>query len=205
MTTTFASRLLALGSAVLIGLPVAGTDNARADTYSFKGGHTTITVSWVHAGLSRHYGRIVGARGSLVFDPAKPEESRLEVTIDPSGLSTGVPALDRLLRGPDFFDVANQPPITFRSTSVRAGGERIGEVVGDLAIRGTMKSAALAVKWNFSGEHPLGLVNPGFAGQFVSGFSATARIVRSDWGLGRGTPLISDDVDIAIETELVRQ
>lgn len=178
---------------------------ARAETYHFEGGHSTVTVGWSHAGLSRHTARIVGFKGQLEFDPAAPETGRVEVQIDPASLSTGVAALDRLLRSPDFFDVASYPAITFTSTQAIVTGERTGQVIGDLTIRGMTKPVTLDVTWNFTGEHPLGLVNPSFAGKFVSGFSATTKLLRSEWGLGRGAPLISDEVDIAIEVEAVRR
>ncbi len=181
------------------------TEPAAAATFTFDGGHTTITFSWSHAGLSRHTGHIVGAEGMLEFDPAAPESARLEAILRPAKIWTGVPALDRLLRSADFFDSAAEPAVAFRSTRVKPTGERTGEVVGDLTIRGTSRPVTLDVTWNFSGEHPLGLLNPSFSGKFVSGFSATARIQRSEWGLGRGAPLISDEVDILIESEMVRK
>ena len=133
------------------------------------------------------------------------EESRLDVKIDPTRISSGVSALDRLLRSVDFFDATSHPAITFRSTSVVATGERSGEVTGELSIRGIAKPVVLSVVWNFSGEHPLGLVNPSFAGKFVSGFSAKTRLLRSEWGLERGAPLISDEIDVQIEVETTRR
>jgi polyisoprenoid-binding protein YceI len=183
----------------------AGALAAHAETYHFKGGHSTVTIGWSHAGLSHHTARIVGFKGALEFDPASPETGRVEVLIDPKELSSGVAALDRLLRSPDFFDVANYPAITFASTQVIVTGERTGQVIGDLTIHGVTRPVTLDVKWNFSGEHPLGLVNPSFSGKFVSGFSATTRLLRSEWGLGRGAPLISDEVDVTIEVEAVRR
>lgn len=200
------ARLNAAG-AVLIGLAVVVADvqPAAAAGYTFDGGHTTITFSWSHAGLSRHSGRVVGAEGTLEFDPAKPEAARLDAIVRPAKIWTGVPALDRLLRSADFFDSAAEPAVTFKSTAIKTTGERRGEVVGDLTIRGTSRPVTLDVTWNFSGEHPLGLLNPSFTGKFVSGFSATARIQRSEWGLGRGAPLISDEVEIAIEAEMVKK
>lgn len=198
------SWILSLLVALLASaLPAA--QSARAETYQFEGGHSTVTVGWSHAGLSHHTARVVGLTGALEFDPATPEAGRVDVKIDPAGLSSGVAALDRLLRSPDFFDVASYPAIAFVSTQAIVTGERTGQVVGDLTIRGITKSVTLDVTWNFTGEHPLGLVNPSFAGKFVSGFSATTRLLRSEWGLGRGAPLISDEVDVRIEVEAVRR
>lgn len=192
---------LALISAGLLFKPT----NGHADAYVFERGHTTLQFSWMHAGLSRNSGRIVGVAGALEFDPANPAASLVAVAIEPGRISTGVSALDRLLRSIDFFDVLNNATVTFKSTAITVTGERTGEVTGDLTIRDVTRPVTLAVKWNFTGEHPLGLVNPSFAGQFVSGFSATTRLLRSDFGLGRGAPLISDEVEIAIEAEVVRK
>lgn len=178
---------------------------AIAETYAFAGGHSTVSLSWSHAGLSRHSARIVGADGTLAFDPASPEAGHVEVRIDAARISTGVAGLDRLLRTNDYFDVNKHSAITFKSTDVQVTGERTGEVTGDLTIRGVTRPVTLAVTWNFSGEHPLGLINPSFSGKYVSGFSAKARLMRSEWGLGGGVPLISDEVEIAIEVEVVRR
>lgn len=197
-TTTVLAALALAG-----GLPVGS--RALAETYTLAGGHSTIVLSWSHAGLSRHSARVVGIEGTLELDTDTPEAARVDVKIDPSKISSGVGALDRLLRSADFFDVAARPTIAFQSTSVVRTGERTGDVTGDLTIRGTTRPVTLSVTWNFTGEHPLGLINPSFSGKFVSGFSATARLLRSEWGLGRGAPLISDDIDIAIELEAVRR
>ncbi|MFV0297090.1 MAG: YceI family protein [Hyphomicrobiaceae bacterium] len=177
---------------------------ARADTFAFAGGHTSVHFTWSHAGLSRHWGRIIGATGSLEFDPLNVGLSKLDVRLKAEDISTGVAALDRLLRSPDFFNVAQYPNITFRATAVQATGERKGDVTGDLTIAGITKPVTLHVTWNFSGAHPLGLVNPSFTGKYMAAFSATAQLRRSDWGLGRGAPLISDEIELRIETEMVR-
>lgn len=194
--------LLSPAVALLALLPGPG---ARAETYVLDGSHSTVSFSWNHAGLSRHTARIVGIGGTLEFDPRRPEEGRVEARIEPARISTGVAALDRLLRGPDFFNATSHPVITFRSTGARVTGERTGEVKGELTIGATTREVTLNVMWNFTGEHPLGLINPSFAGQFVSGFSASTRLLRSEWGLGRGAPLISDEIEIAIEVEPVRR
>ncbi len=198
-------RLRSAGLGLLVAALLLFPGIAGAASYAFAGGHTTVTFSWSHAGLSRHAGRIVGAEGTIEFDPAKPEDGRVDVLLKPADVSTGVGALDRLLRSPDFFDAAAKPAITFRSQSIKVTGERTGEVSGELTVAGIAKPVVLTVTWNFSGEHPLGLVNPSFAGKHVSGFSASSRLLRSEWGLGRGAPLISDEIEIQIEAEVVRR
>ncbi len=122
-----------------------------------------------------------------------------------ASLATGYDALDRQLRTADYFNVAAHPAITFKSTAVKRTGDKTAEVTGDLTILGIAKPVTLDVALNFAGEHPLGDINPAYAGRRAAGFSAKARIKRSDWGMERATPLISDEIDIAIETEFLKK
>lgn len=190
-------------AAVLAG--VVHCSAAVADTYIFDPGHTNITFSWNNLGLSRQSGRILEYEGMLEFDPLQPEEARLDVTLKVASLFTGAKQLDRDLRSSDFLDAARFPEITFRSTMVRRTGDRTGEVTGDLAIMGETRPVVLQVRWNYTGEHPWSTLNPIYRGKFVSGFSAVATIQRSDWGIKRGIPLVSDEIEIAIETEVSRR
>lgn len=178
---------------------------ARADIYAFDRDHTNITFSWNHLGIARQSARILDFDGTLEFDPSNPENGSVEVTMKVSSLFTGAKGLDRDLKSSDFFDAARFPEITFKSTLIRVVGERSGEVAGDLTILGVAYPVVLQVRWNFSGEHPLGAINPGYKGKYVTGFSAVTTLLRSAWGLKRAIPLVSDEVDVAIEAEFLRR
>ena len=178
---------------------------ALADTFTFDKQHTEVRFSWDHLGLSRQSGRFTDTTGTLSFDPAKPEASTVSVEIKLASLSTGIPALDnQLLKTRDYFDAAAHPVITFTSRDVHLTGDKTADVAGDLTINGLTKPAMLAVHWNYLGPHPLGAINPTFSGQTVAGFSARTNILRSDWGISRTIPLVSDENRIQIETELLR-
>ena len=178
---------------------------AGADTYVFDRDHTNITFSWNHLGISRQSARILDVDGILDFDPSDPENASVQVTMKVSSLFTGTKTLDRDLKSSDFFDAARYPEITFKSTLIRAVGERSGEVAGDLTILGVTYPVVLQVRWNFSGEHPLGDINPAYKGKYVAGFSAVTTVLRSAWGLKRAIPLVSDEIEIAIEAEFLRR
>lgn len=194
-------------AAVVVALVFAATSgtNVHAETYSFDKDHTAVTFSWGHLGLSRQSGRIRELEGRLEFDPANPEAGKVDVTLKVASLWTGVPALDTHLKSPDFFNADEHPTITFKSTAARKTGEKTGEVTGDLTIMGMTRPITLQVRWNYTGEHPLSTVNPIYKGKFVSGFSATAQLLRSEWGVSRAVPLVSDEIHISIETELLRE
>jgi len=179
---------------------------ARADVYDLDPEHTEVRFSWDHLGLSRQSGRFTEVKGTVDFNPANPAASRVEVTIPLRGIQTGVRKLDdHLLTSHEFFDPATHPDITFRSVSVTPTGQRTAEVTGELAINGIARPVVLDVIWNFSGEHPLSTINPTYAGVYASGFSAKTQIRRSDWGLTRTIPYVSDEIRIGIETEMHRR
>ncbi len=199
--TKFGGAIIPLAVSLLLATPMAA-----ADTYDIDPEHTEVRFTWDHLGLSRQGGRFVDVKGTLTFDQQQPELSTVEVEIPLEGLRTGVAKLDEhLLNSREFFDVKAHPSITFKSTGVQMKSDRTGQVTGDLAMNGVARPVVLDVVWNFTGEHPLSTINPVYAGIYASGFSATTQLRRSDWGLTRTIPFVSDEIRISIETELHRR
>ena len=205
MRTFMSGITAALGLAAWLGGAVCGAARAESATYTFDKPYTNVSFSWNHLGLSRHSGRILDVDGTLEFDPESPETGKVEVTMKAASIVSGVAEFDRQLRSADYFDAARHPAITFKSMEIKKTGEKTGEVTGDLNILGIVKPVTLKVTWNFSGEHPLSSLNASYRDRFVAGFSGRAKLNRSDWGLKRGTPLVSDEIEIVIETELNRK
>jgi polyisoprenoid-binding protein YceI len=177
----------------------------HADAYVIDKTATYIGFSWSHLGLTRQQGRFNDFSGSVVFDPRKPNEGTVEVSINTGSVQTGVDALDKHLRTQDFFDTANHKSMVFKSTSAETTGEKTGLITGELTILGITNPVVLDVTWNFTGEHPLGAVNSSFKDKTVSAFSARALIKRSDWGMTRAAPLMSDEIEITIEAEAIKK
>lgn len=179
--------------------------SASAETFTLDKQHTEVRFSWDHMGLSRQSGRFTDVTGIVQFDADNPESATVDVSIPVASLMTGVAALDNLLvKTKDYFDTAANPAITFKSTSVRKTGDKTAELIGDLTINGVTKPVTMAVVWNFIGPHPLGTINPTYADKVVAGFSARTQILRSNWGITRTIPLVSDEIRISIEAEMAR-
>lgn len=194
-----------LGLAVTI-LMTTWTASAVAQmaTYRLDKDYTAINFSWSHLGLSRQSARLTNVDGRIQFDPMMPELSVIDVTMRAASIWTGVAEFDQLIKSPDYFNAAQFPLITFRSKEVRRTSDKTGQVAGDLTIKGITRPVTLNVVWNFSGEHPLAKVNPNYRDVYVAGFSATAVLRRSDWDMSLAIPLVSDEVRLSIETELLR-
>jgi polyisoprenoid-binding protein YceI len=115
------------------------------------------------------------------------------VTIPLANLLTGIPKLDEHLASKDFFDAATYPTATFVSTKVTLTGKETAKVEGNLTVHGVTKPEVLHVTLNKIGENMF--KKP------TAGFSATATIKRSDFGLTTYLPALSDEVKLYIESE----
>jgi polyisoprenoid-binding protein YceI len=180
--------------AAALGLAFAGTASAAALTYKIDPNHTDVVASWSHFGFSNpvaHFGKV---DGSITYDPAKPAASKVEVTIPLDGLDSHVADFDEHLKSADFFDAAKYPTITFKSTKVEAAGAKKLKVTGDLTVHGVTKPAVLDVTVNKIGEQPM-------AKRAAAGFDATTTLKRSDFGIAKYVPNVSDEIKIQITTE----
>ena len=129
-------------------------------------------------------------------------KSTLEFTADLNSISTGNADRDAHLKSPDFFDAANFGTIKFVGKKYDKGnGSDI--LTGDLTIKNITKSVSLAVENGGLGKDPWGNIK--------AGFSISGKINRKDWGLTwnaaleTGGVLVSDEVKIAAEIQLVKQ
>lgn len=186
--------------ALAVGL-VAAPALQATETYTFDPGHTQVRASWNHAGYSEQALHFRQVEGEAVIDFENPANTQLNVTIPIAGIDSGVEKFDQHLASADFFETETHPSATFASTSVEKTGDSTLKVTGDLTIKGITKPVTLDVTVNSAGEHPLGQFIDFYKGDWV-GVTATATILRSEWGLGYGAPITSDEVDLFISTEM---
>jgi len=178
---------------------------AEPQTYKFDPNHTEVLFSYQHLGMSRAYGQFNKLDGIVKMDKAKPENSLIDVNISAKSIDSGVKTFDTHLQGKDFFDVAKYPTLKFKSTNVKKITDKKFKVLGDLTIKGKTKPVTLDVTYIIDQPHPMGAFNPKMKDVYVAAFSAKASVKRSEFGLGKFAPAVSDKVDIIIETEMFRQ
>lgn len=184
-------KRLVLASALSLAAASAFAAPVR---YDIDPNHTNVLASWSHFGFSNptiNFGR---ADGTIVYDAEDVAASSVEVTLPLAGLSALAEDFYDHLTSADWFDAAQFPDATFKSTAVESAGEGRLKVTGDLTIRGVTKPVVLEVTLNRSGKHPNG-------GRDAIGFDATATLKRSDFGLGKYVPNVSDEVKLRITTE----
>src|SRR5689334_20805708 len=76
-----------------------------------------------HLGASYAYGEFTDVSGTISFDPAKPETSKVEVSIKAESVFTHNEGRDKHVRGPDFLNTKEFPALTFKSTAWKKTGE----------------------------------------------------------------------------------
>ncbi|KAA0069428.1 YceI family protein [Rhodanobacter sp. T12-5] len=181
-----------LALAGLLGAAVSV--QAAPVTYKLDPSHTMVLFSWNHFGYSNPTADFGLGEGTLVFDEQHPAASSVQVTLPLAMLDTHVPALDKHLKEPDFFNAEKYPVVTFKSTAVQPLGGNKFKVTGNLTVHGVTKVVVLDATLNKIGPHPMSKAQS-------IGFDATASIKRSDFGVGAYVPNVSDAVNIRITTE----
>lgn len=182
-------KKLLMASVLLIAF-----NSEAAETYKLDPNHTNITWQANHFGFSSPSGKFNKSDGTLVLDRDNIEKSKLDVTIDTSGIVTGIEKFDGHLKSKDFFNVTEFPKAVFKSTSVKKIDNKNAKVNGNLTMLGITKPLTLKIKLNKEGENPMSKIK-------TLGFTASTKIKRSDWGLNYAIPGVSDEVKLDIEAE----
>uniref|UniRef100_UPI0035C9D9C8 YceI family protein n=1 Tax=uncultured Sphingomonas sp. TaxID=158754 RepID=UPI0035C9D9C8 len=170
----------------------AGTPaDVKAGTYKVEPNHTQVTFSVSHFGISPFAGTFADASGTLQLDPAKPAATKLDVTIPIASVQTTVPKLTEELKAADWFDAAKFPIATFHSTKVSPLGADAVQVEGTLSLHGVTKPVSFRAKLFGATTNPMNKkASIGFLGRMV--------IHRSDFGVTKYVPVVSDETVLVI-------
>ncbi len=195
----YVRRFLAIGTmAAFFSLPLLGATT----TYQIDSKHSDAQFAITHLMISTVRGEFHGLNGTVVYDDSDVPKSSINVTIDATTVDTREPDRDKHLKSADFFDVANHPTMTFKSTEVEPEGAGKLKVTGDLTIRGKTKSVVLEVTVPKPPiKDPWGLQRTAVSG--------TTKIDRQDFGvswnksLDSGGVVVGNEVDIIFDVEMV--
>lgn len=180
--------------AALLAPPAA----AAVQEYRIDPLHTRIVFRVDHAGFSRSMGSFSRIEGWLRFDPDDPTTAALDVRIPLASLDLGDADWNRAMLRPAWLDAERHPQARFVAERVEAGEDGLLQVHGRLSLRGQTRPLLLAARLNAHRRNPLTL-------RRTVGFSATATLQRSDFGMDQWARLVGDTVELWIELEAVRQ
>lgn len=173
-------------------------------TWTVDAAHSEIGFKVKHMMISKVKGTFDTFDAVIEADVENLEDSKVEVTIDTASVNTRNEARDEHLRTGDFFNIEENPTITFVATNIKKKTDSNYDLTGDLTIRGVTKPVTLDVTFEGISKDPM-------SGSTVAGFSGEGSINRKDFGLEynaaleTGGVLIGEEVKINFELELQKQ
>ncbi|WP_424681387.1 YceI family protein [Frateuria sp. YIM B11624] len=187
-----AARLLACAALLW---PLAG--HAKEHRYRYDTVHSQVLFSVSHDGYSRPFGRLHIAHGWLRFDPDDWTRAATELDIDLQSLDMGDADWNAAVLKPAFLDAAKARYAHFASTSVERKDERHGVLHGRLTLHGVTRDVDIPFTFNRDARTIFGL-------HTIAGFSATAMLDRTDFGITSNLGSIGRNISIWLEIEAIR-
>jgi polyisoprenoid-binding protein YceI len=136
---------------------------------------------------------------SFDYDPAHPEATKVQASVDPASLDNGADYGKKFAE--EFLQASKFPTATFVSTAINPGTGGQGTMTGDLTLMGVTRPVTFNVTLIGIGHEPLPLP----LGQTAAGFEAVTTIKRSEFGSDLLLNLVGDDVTLQIEGEFDRK
>lgn len=186
--------IVLLSALLLSALPATAADPTswRLDTV-----HTQIQFSIDHQGFNRSLGLFKVSAGALQFDEKDWSSARLAVSVDTASIILGDAKWEQTIRSWRFLDSERWPQAQYRSTSVERGEGDSGVIRGELTLHGRTRPLDIAFRLNK-------LANDPYTFKRTAGFSATATLRRSDFGMDKVLSAVGDEVQLRLEVAAVR-
>ncbi len=183
--------------AFAIAASLSTTVFAAPETYVLEKNHTLPRFEYNHMGYSIQLSRFDSATGKITIDRATKTGS-VDVTIDSTSINTGSDAFNEHIQAEDFLSTTKYPTITYKSNKVKFDGDKVASVDGELTIKGVTKPVTLTVVSFMCMPHPM-------MKKDTCGATATAKVKRSDFNMGKYAPLVGDEVTLTIPVEAIKQ
>lgn len=184
-------RKLAFTVAALLTAPVYA-----ADSYTIDPNHTWPVFEVNHLGFSTQRGRFNKSSGKITLDmPAK--KGSVELTIETASLDMGFQKWDEHMKGGDFFNVKYFPTIRFTSDKLVFEGDKVVAAEGQFTLLGVTKPLTLTVSNFRCAPHPM-------LKKQACGADVSATLKRSDFGMTKFIPAVSDEVRIYSPVEAIQ-
>jgi polyisoprenoid-binding protein YceI len=177
-------RLAVLGLAASAVLPLP----SRAQVPVFKITHEDSTVKFSVKASVALEGTFEKWDATATFASPDISTGVLDIKIQADSVNTGSGMKDGKLKSKDFFDVKDNPTITFHSKKFVQTGPDTLEIAGDFTIRGVSKPETLT--FTITG-----------AGTGAGGIKGTMAFDRKEFGMNSGIPFIkiADRVEVTVD------
>lgn len=174
-------------------IPILATPVFAADTYTMDPEYTIPTFEVEHLGFTTQRGRFDKTSGKIVLDFAA-KKGLVDFTISTNSLDMGSQAWTIHVSSPGLFNVEQYPTITYKSDNLVFDGDKVVAANGQLTLLGVTKSVKVTVDRFSCG------VNPTNQKRMCAG-NISANIKRSEFGMVKYIPTVSDDIKIIVPVE----
>lgn len=190
----YRTRLKSLAALML----AAQAFNAGAAEESFTIDHTNTLPSFEvgHMGFATQRGHFNRTRGVVVMDEQK-KSGKVDITIDAGSISTGIRQLDQVLREVDYLNVSRHPSLSFQSSQFKFNRDKLVAVDGTFTMLGISRPISLKVT-----HYECGIDIA--TSKYICDVDAEASFKRSDYGMTKYFPVVSDDVKLKIKVKAAR-
>ncbi len=166
---------------------------ALADNYTIDPLYTIPTFEVSHLGFTTQSGRFNKVAGKITLDMAAKKGS-VDLTIFTDSIDMSTPAWSAHLMSEGLFNVDKYPTMNFRSRKLEFSGDKVVGADGELTVIGVTK--------------PIHVTVNGFRCKTVAerkttvcGADVTAKLKRSEFGLTKYIPDVSDEITIRVPIE----
>lgn len=178
--------------------PSFNADAIPAGTYYLDSKEALVRYTTIHMGLTEFWGTFPNATGTLTIDPKAVGAAKVDIKVPIMGVETTNKELNAEFISSEFFDFGKFRSAHFVSTEVVRTGPRTARMTGDLTLHGVTKPIVLNVTFNGAGPNS-------FSKVLTLGFKAEGTVKRSDFGLGKYAPIVSDETQITIGAAFERE
>jgi len=185
------NKLLAILLGGLIAAPACA-----ADSYTIDSRHTFPVFEVNHLGFSTQRGRFNNSSGKITLDTAAKKGS-VELVIGTASIDMGIDKWDEHLKSDEFFNVAQFPTMRFVSDKLVFDGDRVVAAEGSFTLLGVTRPLTLTVSNFRCAPHPM-VKKP------ACGADVTATLKRSEFGMTKFIPAVSDEVRISAPVEAIK-
>ncbi|WBQ17613.1 YceI family protein [Sphingobium yanoikuyae] len=186
------AALLAATPAIVVAQAAKPSPDAvEAGTYKVETHHTLAEFTVNHFGFSNFFGVIPGAAGTMTLNPKALASTKIDISLPVAQISTTNAVLDGELKSAEWFDAAQFPEIRFISTKVVRTGTDTARISGNVTIHGVTRPLVLDARFHGAGVNPMDKA-------YTVGFDATGVLKRSEFGVSKYVPAVSDDVQLKI-------
>jgi len=173
--------------------------SALAQTWSIDKAHSRVGFGITHLTINEIDGNFKTFDGKITASKADFSDAAIEFSADVNSINTDVEARDKHLKSPDFFDAANNPSLTFKSTSFKKEKGNNYKVTGNLTMHGVTKPVTFDAVLVGTATNPM-------SKKEMAGFRLSGVIKRSEFGIGASMPeaMLSENVKLEANTEFAK-